>query len=386
MEPPPPGLAALLDAMGAMGEPCVLLRGASVAHANSAYLTITGRTLDELRSLPNLFAIIAPEDLPRVVERYMKGGMDVPLREGFETTLVRADGSRVHVEMASMMMDPQEKLVLSIVRDVTVRKKAERSLRESEERFRRAFEDAAIGLAIYDAEGRYLRVNRSLCELLAYSEAELLTMTYSDVTHPEDLAATRALGDSIRAMPTQTVRFEKRYLRKDGGVVWALVNSSPLPGPDGKTREWVAQIVDITAGKLAQTESRRQLVARKLVRRLLRDLAEGGVTSASARRALGRGLADETKAADLAGYLDALRELGIGELRVEERSEGRYAFSGIDLLERAGETAGPTCHIALGYLESLVTALEGAPALGSEVRCQSQGHARCSFVVHARRG
>jgi PAS domain S-box-containing protein len=110
--------------------------------------------------------------------------------------------------------------------NITARKQAERAVQESEERFRTAFEEAAIGMSLVDLDGHYLRVNAALCELTGYSEVELLATTFQGITHPDDREMDRAQLELLFAGEIPAFQREKRYLRNDGTAVWVRVNSS----------------------------------------------------------------------------------------------------------------------------------------------------------------
>lgn len=136
--------------------------------------------------------------------------------------------------------------------DVTDRKWAERALRESEERFRSAFEFAPIGMAMVSTDGRWLKVNRSLCELVGYDERELLATDFQTITHPDDLGTDldcirQALDGTIR-----TYQMEKRYFHKRGHIVHVLLSVSLVRGADGAPLYFISQIKDITQRKQAE--------------------------------------------------------------------------------------------------------------------------------------
>ena len=140
----------------------------------------------------------------------------------------------------------------AVGRDITSLKEVETRLRESEEKFRRAFEDAAIGKALTSPEGKFIQVNRSLCEFVGYSETELLGTTFASITHPDDRqldfsSVRQMLAGEIRVYQTQ-----KRYFHKLGYVVWALLNVSLVRDLDGKPRYFIAQVQDINQRKRAE--------------------------------------------------------------------------------------------------------------------------------------
>ncbi len=140
--------------------------------------------------------------------------------------------------------------------DITDRKSAEAALQESEARFRGAFEDAAVGMALVGLDGRWLRVNSSLCEIVGYGEAELLATDFRALTHPDDWDAGR---DHIRQSlvgSLTTFQVEKRYVHKGGHVVWVQLAASLVRGGDGTPLYFVAQLQDISDRKRGEMQLR----------------------------------------------------------------------------------------------------------------------------------
>lgn len=143
-----------------------------------------------------------------------------------------------------------------IVIDVTARKRLEASLRESEERFSEAFAHAPIGVALVSPDGQYLKVNRALCDLFGFPEAELLQRAFHDLTAPADLESGRELVRQLFAGEIRTVQMEKRYVHARGHFVSALLNVSLVRDSQGQPRYQIAQIQDISARKRAEAELR----------------------------------------------------------------------------------------------------------------------------------
>jgi PAS domain S-box-containing protein len=136
------------------------------------------------------------------------------------------------------------------------------ALRESEERFRGAFDNAAIGMALVAPDGRWLQVNRSVCEITGYSEEELLARTFQDITHPDDLRADLAFVHQMLAGEIRTYQMEKRYFHRDGHVVWILLTVSLVHDAHGTPLYFISQIQDISQRK--QAEEERESLIRKL--------------------------------------------------------------------------------------------------------------------------
>lgn len=118
-----------------------------------------------------------------------------------------------------------------VQRDISDRKKAEATLRDSEERFRATVEQAAVGITHPDATGRYLRVNQKFCEIVGYTATELLSRTWMDVTYPEDIDADLEQNKKLFAGKIDSFKMEKRLLHKDGTVVWVNITVSLIKEP-----------------------------------------------------------------------------------------------------------------------------------------------------------
>ena len=137
---------------------------------------------------------------------------------------------------------------------IAARTEALSALQASQERFRTAFECSAVGMTLTAADGRFMQANRALSEMLGYTQEELGRLSFQDITHPDDqeasvTAKTRLLKGEIR-----NYQMEKRYIRKDGGVVWVLLGVSVAHDADGFPLHFVSQMVDITQRKRAEAE------------------------------------------------------------------------------------------------------------------------------------
>jgi PAS domain S-box-containing protein len=192
--------------------------------------------------------------------------------EDHETEHRRKDGSLVPVSLTvSPMRDARRAIVGAsvIVRDRTERKRAEEAMREVQEAFRRAFEDAPIGMALFGVgaveRARLLQVNHSLCEITGYATRELEAMTIDQITHPYDLDEELPLLERLLRGEIPNYQLEKRFLRGDGSTVWVMYNASTVHDSSGRLLYGIAQVQDITRRK--NSEDRLAKLAAELERR-----------------------------------------------------------------------------------------------------------------------
>ncbi|WP_445173743.1 PAS domain S-box protein [Microcoleus sp.] len=132
------------------------------------------------------------------------------------------------------------------------RKQIEVALRNSEEQFRNAFENASIGMAIVSLDGHWVKVNPALCQIIGYSSEELLALNFQDLTHPDDLDLDLSYVHQLLAGTISTYQLEKRYFHKQGHMVWILLDGSLVQDEQGNPLHFIAQIQEITARKEAQ--------------------------------------------------------------------------------------------------------------------------------------
>lgn len=136
--------------------------------------------------------------------------------------------------------------------DISDRKQIEATLRESEERFRSAFENAAIGMALVGIDGRWLRVNQALCEIVGYSNQELLETDFQTITHPDDLTTDLNYVHQLLNNEIHTYQMEKRYFHKQGHIVWVLLSVSLVRDLQNQPLYFISQIQDISKRKQAE--------------------------------------------------------------------------------------------------------------------------------------
>jgi diguanylate cyclase (GGDEF)-like protein/PAS domain S-box-containing protein len=184
------------------------------------------------------------------LHRYLRTGEARVVGGTTELVGLRKDGSEFPIEMSlGEVLEDGEQLFTGVIRDVTERKRIEDSLREMRDRFRSIFDHAPIGVAMVSLEGRYLQVNRSLCEILGYTEEELQALTWQEITHPDDLAASSAHARRIVEGEFPKYHLEKRFLHADGRTVWASLSVSLVRDAEGEPLYFVSQIQDVSERK-----------------------------------------------------------------------------------------------------------------------------------------
>ncbi len=169
------------------------------------------------------------------------------------------DGSRIYVDLSAAPLRDEHGNVIgatSIARDVTDQHRLELHLEQSEARFRETFDEAPIGIALVGPNGRWLEVNRALCEIVGYTEAEMLERTFQDISHPDDLPADLARLSQVLTGEIRTYQMEKRYFHKDGHAIWAKLSVALVRDERGTPLHFVSHIEDITRAKAAESALR----------------------------------------------------------------------------------------------------------------------------------
>jgi PAS domain S-box-containing protein len=158
--------------------------------------------------------------------------------------------------------------------DITEHMRTRAVLEESEERFRATFDQAAVGIAHVGLDGRWLRVNRKLCDIVGYGPQELMGLTFQDITHPDDLEADLAHVRRLLAGEIQTFSMQKRYFRKDRSLVWIELTVSLVRTPGGEAKYFISVVEDVTDEKQVQDALRR---SEERLRTLSDNLPQGAV-------------------------------------------------------------------------------------------------------------
>lgn len=210
---------------------------------------VLGRPLD----------ILLPERLVDVHrQRHMPGfaQSDQTSRQMGEREEVRGrrkSGEEFPAEVAiSRTQVGGEQRFTAILRDVSARREAERALRESESLFRSAMQASPIGMALRALDGRWLAVNQALADIVGYSQQELQALGVADISHPDDLAVDMLYAEELLAGKRGPYSREKRYVHRDGHIVWILLSVTLVRGQRGEPRFFITQMNNISARKHAE--------------------------------------------------------------------------------------------------------------------------------------
>jgi diguanylate cyclase (GGDEF)-like protein/PAS domain S-box-containing protein len=151
-----------------------------------------------------------------------------------------------------------------VIKDITERKLSEMQLRDSEERYRATFEQAAVGIVHASLEGRYLRCNARFAEIIGYAQEEVPGLSFQQITAAEDQESSLTMHKSLLEGAAENRSVEKRYVRKDGSLVWVRVTLSPQCDGEGRVLYFIAIVEDIQARKEAEERLRRATDALRL--------------------------------------------------------------------------------------------------------------------------
>ncbi len=168
---------------------------------------------------------------------------------------LRANGEQFPIEATvSQVQVAGQKLYTVIMRDITERKRAEETLRQSEARFRSIYEQAAVGIQQVALDGQLLMLNAVMCRMLGYEESELLGKKIADIVHPDDYLREAELIEGLRREHRRSYEIEKRYRHRDGSLVWVHVTSSIVNGPAGEPLYWIDVVENLSERKRAEEQ------------------------------------------------------------------------------------------------------------------------------------
>ena len=297
----------------------------TTTYLSPQFETLTGvapaEALEQARDQP-WFDFVYPDDRDRVATAAARSmALGEPFRS--EHRIVRGDGRYVWVRDECIPIHDASGQLVSwqgIYLDISEVKAVEQALAVSEMRFRTAFENASIGMALVHPDGSFLRCNRALCSMLDMSEEHMLSTTFQQITHPDDLG--EVLIQTRRAVEGEISSFaiEKRYIRRDGQLIWVRVVTSLLRDAQEAPRYFISQIEDITERKAAADALARE---RDLLRTLMDHLPDAIYVKDTASRFLRLNPAT----AEVLGIEDPVQALGMTDFDFFPEGLARQFFA-----------------------------------------------------------
>jgi PAS domain S-box-containing protein len=220
--------------------------------------------LDPKTFTPQIDSILAlspwPEDHQRDQE-LIKKAIETHNPGSYEQKFLRPDQS-IGYYYSTFQGNYDEKgdliSIVGTVLDITERKRAEMALRESEDKFKYIFDNSAIGKSITLTSGK-INSNKALCEMLGYSEEELNILNWQDITHPDDIDLNQKALQPLLSGEKNSTRFVKRYIHKNGSIVWGDVSTTLRRDNNGNAMYYLTSVNDITERKQAEEKILQQL-------------------------------------------------------------------------------------------------------------------------------
>ena len=216
----------------------------AILEVNDAAISFYGYSRDEFLAL-HITDLRPVEEIPRL--KQVLAGKCAPLAQSGPWKHRRKDGQMVEVEVMRHGLEWSGRpAALIVAHNITGRVRAEESLRESEERFRTAFECAPFGMALTTLDGCFLQVNAALCQMLGYSEKELVSGAWRNLTHPADLERSLEAAAQLKKQLLTSVEFEKRYIHKSGKIIWARLRVTVVKDRHQQPSHFITHMDDIS--------------------------------------------------------------------------------------------------------------------------------------------
>ena len=247
---------ALVDTAGLAGEGIMIVERAEgnkavIAFVNNMLSGMLGYQREEMLGM-RARDLFLPGDRIWLQDKNRRRRKGEALSSHYSIMALRKGGLMLPIEMSMGAMTYHGKgATVVYVRDVTERKQAEEALRESEAQFRAIFDSAAIGVRLVDKDERTFKINPAFEHMLGYTLEELRRMPATDYTYPEDARIDKELFDEMVAGKRDYYQVDKRFIRKDGRIVWGRVTRSAVWGLEGKFQFAISMTEDVTEHKIA---------------------------------------------------------------------------------------------------------------------------------------
>ena len=218
-------------------------------------INITGTQMlgkERSKLINHRFTLFISHDTSPVFNLFLEKIFQSKIQETCEVKLLVNGETPTYVLLTGIITENQELCNVTAV-DITERKLVEEAIIESEKRFRTIFENSMVGKSLTYLDGT-IKTNHAFCEIVGYSEEELSKLKWQTITHPDDVSRDEGIVKSILSGEKLYDRWEKRYIRKNGDLVWVYISTTLQRDKQGKPLYFITSIFDITERKLAEQE------------------------------------------------------------------------------------------------------------------------------------
>ncbi len=224
---------------------------------------LTGFTAEEVLG-KTFLKFISPDDRRNVLNYYLEQTKNKVINTNFEFRVRSKDGKIIWAgQITHIVYDKNGKVLeyRNVARDITERKVVEEELRLSREEFKAYFDSSSVGLSVTAPDKTWIEVNQKLCDMMGYPKEELLNVTWDVLTHQDDIAENIKLFNKAIEKELDTYSLDKRFIRKDGKIIYATISTTVQRNLDGSVNHLLTSYTDITERKqaeilLAETEER----------------------------------------------------------------------------------------------------------------------------------
>jgi len=232
---------------------CCFQSDSTITFVNEAYCRFFNKNSEELIG-HKILSLIPEDDRDRLFESVSNLNPNQPIVTHEHRVVAPKGEVRWHKWTYRAIFNEQNKLkeYQAVGWNITENKRVEEELRESEQVFRKMFEDSMDGMVLTDKTGKYIKVNKALSKILGYSQEELVTMDTSDITYPGDVNQHSDVAQQVFAGESEGFSIEKRYVHKNGDIVWSDTTVFPIRDAEGNFKFMVGRLRDITERKQAE--------------------------------------------------------------------------------------------------------------------------------------
>ncbi len=228
----------------------------NISFLNTAAKRIFGYTRDEMMG-KNLHFLLAPQRYHsanvEAFTRFIQSGKGENLGKTRELHAVRKDGLEITVELSLSALDlPDGRYAIGILRDISERKHIDDTLRKNRREFQSYFDAGSVGLSVTAPDGTWIEVNQCFCQMLGYSKDELVGLSWAEISHPDDLPKNQELFRQAINGKIDHYQLDKRFLRKDGSLVYVTLSVVCQLNDDGSVHHFLSSYIDLSERKKAE--------------------------------------------------------------------------------------------------------------------------------------